>query len=66
MYHKIMDETHSDIDNPAGIASIDKLYGEIKMVEIKITKNDAKFRGKIHTLCIKYQQENFRNVNIDL
>ena len=37
-----MDEIYSDIDNHAGLASIDKLYREIKKVDKKITKNDVK------------------------
>ena len=37
-----MNEIYSNIDNPAGLGSIDKLYREIKKVDKKITKNDVK------------------------
>ena len=37
-----MEEIYSDIDNPAGLASIDKLYKEIKKVDKTVTKDDVK------------------------
>ena len=38
-----MDEIYSDVNNPAGLASIDKLYKEIKKVDKKITKEEVKY-----------------------
>ena len=53
MYHKMMDEIYSDLYNPAGLASIDKLYAEKEFFGTKILK-----------LCIKYYQENFQDVKL--
>ena len=35
MYYTKIDEIYSDIDNPAGLASIDELYSLIKRYIIK-------------------------------
>ena len=37
-----MEEIYSDIDNPAGLATIDKLYREIEKVDKNVTNNDSK------------------------
>ena len=49
-----MDDVYSNIDNPAGLASI-----EIKKVYTKITRMMLNyfFRDKIRTFCIKYYRE---------
>ena len=49
-----MNELYLNIDNPAGFASVDKLYREIIKVDEKTTKNDVKlfFSGQdSYTLC---------------
>ena len=55
-----MEEIYPDIDNPAGLASTDKLYGEIKKVDKKVTKNDVKLflSGQdSYTLCKVLQRK---------
>ena len=42
MYHKIMDEIYSDVDNPTWLTFIDKLFREINKIDEKVKKNDVK------------------------
>ena len=42
MYHKIMDEIYSDVDNPTWLTFIDKLFREINKIDKKVKKNDVK------------------------